>query len=138
MSATNDINLVLQEVCSEIGGFTAAVMIFDEKEELLKTKYSYNLPESWAALTNTLDTSTDNGTAFIEQRTVIRNKLRLPTLRSASPNHPIETVIVVPLSRQDRRIGTLVVLGDGVDVTWGKKEERVVKKVAQQIVDCQT
>lgn len=131
----NTIEAIIAQCCTKIGGFTAAVMIFDDKDKLLKTKYSYNLPKSWAELTNTLDTSTDNGTAFTEQRTVIRNHLGLSTLRNTKPDHAIESVIVVPITKDETMLGTLVVLGDSPGASWDGSEEGVMRDAAKAIAD---
>lgn len=134
----HEIDVIIAQACHEISGFTGAVMIFDNEAKLLRTKYSYNLPKSWAELTNTLDSSTDNGTAFTEQRAVIRNHLGLPTLRDTKPDHAIESVVVVPVTKNSAILGTFVVLGDDQTANWGSTQEGVICHAAQAVADILT
>lgn len=68
-----EINAILKQLCIDLHAFTAAVMLPDYEEKVLKTVYSYNLHPSWTALTNQFDLTTNNGTAFTSGKDVIKN-----------------------------------------------------------------
>ncbi len=124
----------LKEVCLELHGYTAAIMLPNYTKEVLESRYHYNLDPSWAKLTNAFDASTNNGTAFTTGQPVIKNNLGLPTLRDATHQHPIEAVIVVPIMESGKALGTVVVIADNPKVTFGETELTILDNFATEAV----
>src|ERR1700712_1280158 len=120
----------LQKLCESINGFTASIMLPDYENNVLRSTICYNLPADWAALTNPFDGTTDNGNSFVNDVTVIKNGLQQKTLRTAETMHPIESVIVVPIKKSEKVIGTLVVLGDDPNTTFGKEDLAIMQRYA--------
>lgn len=123
----------LKAICLELHGYTAAIMLPDYDKKVLESRYYYNLHPSWAELTNTFDTSTNNGTAFTTGKSVIKNNLNLPTLRNAEYQHSIEAVIVTPIVESEKIIGTVVVIADDPKITFGETELETLKNFATEI-----
>lgn len=112
----------LKVLCDDLHGFTASIMIPNYSKNVLESRYYHNLHKEWASLTNHLDESTDNGTAFTTGKPVIKNNLGLKTLRQSKHQHPIEAVIVVPIIRGKKSVATLVVLADDPTVQFSNSD----------------
>lgn len=97
----------LRNIVNDLGATSAAIMTPNSNGQHLYCYGSYNMPSEWIALINQFDTYTNVGNVHVYKtgRPVINNGFS-----NDFHGHYIESVLIVPIKKEDTTIATLEVI----------------------------
>lgn len=122
--------LSLAIIANELGADSAAVMLPDDAEQVLVCYDSYNMPPEWTAIRNSYDKETPGGNVEVYRT---GEPATSNHLRTTLEGFFIESVMIVPVKRDEKTIATLELIHDKDDKTFSEEDRNAAEIFAKKL-----
>ena len=126
----------LKKLVLKLKAWGGAVMVYDEKKDALLCAASVNIPKDWAEIENPMGSSSLNEESFTYASIIKRNDLNLESLLGTESKHTITAVLIGPIQKGKKILGTIEILHDEQGKEFTHRDEKLLKEESFSFADC--
>lgn len=126
----------LEKLVEKLDAWGGAVMVYDEEKDALVCAASVNIPKDWAEIENPMGSSSLNEEAYTYASIIKMNDLNIDSLPGTESKHPITAVLIGPIKKGRKILGTIEILHDEEEKEFSHKDEKLLKAESTLFADC--